>query len=323
MKKPILTIVFMFAALFCLAQNNAIVVTSVQQRGDGSGLVDVYYNLNGTAGNLYSIVDIRVSFNGGTTYEPIPPLCISGKISGLTPGNNKHFVWDGIRSFPNKYSLEAKLKLTAIDLVSIEIPCPNMPTYTDPRDGRTYNTVQVGSRCWMKENLNYNVTGSYCYGNDPLNCAAYGRLYTWSAALTVCPSGWHLPSYAEWEQLVNYVVTYGFPNSDIPNGTGNALKSCRQVNSPLGGDCATSEHPRWSSNNTHHGFDEFGFSALPGGNRNLYGNFAYIGGTGFWWSSNEYSSASAWYRNMNYYNGCVFRFNDYKTYGCSVRCLRD
>ena len=322
MKKSVLTIVLMLVALFCVAQGSSITVTSVNQRTDGSGLVDIFFNLTGPT-STYNI-SAQVSFNGGSTYVPVPSQYLSGNVNGIIPGNNKYIVWDGLGSFPNTYSTTAKLKLTATVESTSGIPCPDMPTFTDPRDGQTYNTVQIGDQCWMKENLNYTSDNSWCFGNDPLNCAAYGRLYTWNAALTACPSGWHLPSDNEWNQLVDYAVLQGNPNTNTENGAGNALKSCRQVNSPLGGDCATSEHPRWNSNNTHHGFDEFGFSALPGGYRSYYGSFGNVGLYGYWWSSNEYSSSYAWLRNMYYNDGSVGRNNGlYKTNGCSVRCLRD
>ncbi|HPK04480.1 MAG TPA: FISUMP domain-containing protein, partial [Bacteroidales bacterium] len=217
--------------------------------------------------------------------------------------------------------------------------------FTDTRDSNDYETVIIGNQCWMAENLKYlpevsgpeeqSYTEPYYYvnGYDGTNVNdakastyynAYGVLYNWPAAVNACPLGWHLPSDAEWTQLVDYVVNQGYPNAGSnPNGAGSALKSCRQVNSPLGEDCATSEHPRWDSNNTHYGFDEFGFSALPGGSRNSNGYFYDIGFYDYWWSSNEYSSMFAWFWNMSYNYGNVSRSNSFKTHGFSVRCLRD
>ncbi|NLN94629.1 MAG: hypothetical protein GX128_00430 [Bacteroidales bacterium] len=218
--------------------------------------------------------------------------------------------------------------------------------FTDTRDSNDYETVIIGNQCWMAENLKYlpevsgpeeqSYTEPYYYvnGYDGTNVNdakastyynAYGVLYNWPAAVNACPLGWHLPSDAEWTQLVDYVVAQGYSNyyGDDPNGAGNALKSCRQVNSPLGEDCATSEHPRWDSNNTHYGFDEFGFSALPGGNRSNNGLFYDIGLNGRWWSSSEGSSTGAWNRSMEYSSGNVTRNNIFKTFGYSVRCLRD
>jgi uncharacterized protein (TIGR02145 family) len=221
-------------------------------------------------------------------------------------------------------------------------PCPGTPTVTDI-DGNVYNTVLIGDQCWMKENLNTtrdaagnNIT-RYCYDNNTTNCDLYGGLYTWHTVMNgagsssnnpsgvqgICPTGWHVPSDAEWTQLVDYVVAQGFSNSNVTNGAGNALKSCRQVNSPLGGECNTSEHPRWNSHSTHHGFDEFGFSGLPGGARGLDGNFDDFGYNGYWWSCTEGYADGAWCRLLGYGTGDVSRGYGYKTNGFSVLCLRD
>ena len=75
----------------------------------------------------------------------------------------------------------------------------------DMRDGKKYKTVKIGSQTWMAENLNYETQDSYCYENDESNCSKYGRLYTWTAAKKACPSGWHLPSKAEFETLFSSV----------------------------------------------------------------------------------------------------------------------
>ncbi|HHN48583.1 MAG TPA: hypothetical protein ENN08_06615 [Bacteroidales bacterium] len=186
-------------------------------------------------------------------------------------------------------------------------------------DGNYYNTVLIGSQCWMKENLKTtqyrngtpieypgtdnsawqnNTTGAYAwYNNDISWKGSYGVLFNWHAVNNVkglCPTGWHVPSDAGWTRLVNYTVAQGFPNQwDDPNGAGNALKSCRQINSPMGGYCYTTQHPRWDSDNTHHGFDVFGFSGLPGGRRYHDGSFSLIGYYGYWWSSTEISSGHA------------------------------
>ena len=241
-------------------------------------------------------------------------------------------------------------------------PCPGMPTIADSRDGTVYNTVQIGNQCWLKENLKYlpevspSSAGSqtdphyYVYGYQGTSVSVakatdnyqnYGVLYNWPAAMNgagsssanpsgvqgVCPAGWHLPSDAEWTELTDYVVSHGYPNeSGNPNGAGNALKSCRQVDSPLGGECATSEHPRWDSHNTHYGTDQFGFSALPGSDRYLNGSFGIIGNIGYyglWWSSTEYSSNQAVRRFMVSNNGYVTSYFSDKENGFSVRCIRN
>jgi uncharacterized protein (TIGR02145 family) len=243
--------------------------------------------------------------------------------------------------------------LNAIDSITFiesggEFVC-GVSTITDI-DGNIYNTVLINNQCWMKENLKTtqyrngtpiefpgtdnnawqnNTTGAYAwYENDISWKDSYGALYNWHAVNNtngLCPTGWHVPSDAEWTQLVDYMVAQGFPNDDVQNGAGNALKSCRQVNSPLGGDCATSEHPRWDADSYRYGFDEFGFSGLPGGYRACisYGDFHNIGGRGSWWSSTERNTYMAWNRGLRYGNGNVYRGDNDKVLGTSVRCLRD
>ncbi|NQU86204.1 MAG: fibrobacter succinogenes major paralogous domain-containing protein [Mariniphaga sp.] len=207
-------------------------------------------------------------------------------------------------------------------------------------DGNTYNTVQIGTQCWMNENLKtttYNngtpipnvtsnsawsnlTTGAYVwYNNDITWKDLYGGLYNWYATVDpngLCPSGWHVPTNDEWTALTDYIGGTGSPH-------GNELKSCRQVNSPLGGGCNTTEHPRWSENNTHYGTDDYGFSGLPGGFRLNDGAFYNIGYYGDWWSSTESSSYNAWGRNLLYNYGSVGVNYYNKPSGFSVRCLRD
>ena len=223
-------------------------------------------------------------------------------------------------------------------------------------NGNAYVTIIIGEQEWMAENLRvtrYNnsddiptglsnaewentASGAYAiypHGSiDGLNSdaevvAAYGKLYNWYAvddSRGLCPEGWSVPSDADWTALVDCVVSQGFPNElNNPNGAANALKSCRQLYSPLGGDCTTSTHPHWNYYGTYHGFDEFGFSALPGGVRFPNGSFYYLGTFGSWWSSTEYSSSRAWSRLMISGYGYVSRDGNSKRDGFSVRCLRD
>ena len=220
------------------------------------------------------------------------------------------------------------------------MPCPGTPTVTDI-DGNVYNAVQIGIQCWMKENLKtttysngssipnitdpyewtYLTTGAYAwYDNDISWKDSYGALYNWHAvddANRLCPTGWHVPTNDEWTALTDFIGGTGEPN-------GNELKSCRQVSSPLGGECNTSEHPRWEDlNSSIYGTDNFGFSGLPGSYRTQQGDFIQIGTHGIWWSSTEYSSNYAWTRYLHYYDGRVNMTESDKQSGLSVRCLRD
>jgi uncharacterized protein (TIGR02145 family) len=225
-------------------------------------------------------------------------------------------------------------------------PCPGTPTVTDS-DGNIYNTVLIGNQCWMRENLKTtkyrngtpienstvnsewqsNTSGAYAWYNNDISWKdSYGALYNWHAINNtngLCPIGWHIPSDEEWSQLVYYLAYQGFPNSNQTIGAGNALKSCRQVNSPLGGDCSTSEHPRWTQNSAQYGFNEFDFSGLPGGGRYFNGEFSAIGSHGAWWSSTEDNFLDVWYRSLYYSQGYISRYVGLKSLGFSVRCLKD
>ena len=124
-----------------------------------------------------------------------------------------------------KFLLSFLIALFLLGCNEDSLPKVTLGSMTDPRDGQTYKTVKIGSQTWMAENLNYKTDSSFCYLDDVSNCAKYGRLYKLSTALGkpesecsgvggkactlppgdvqgVCPSGWHLPSRAEWDTLL-------------------------------------------------------------------------------------------------------------------------
>ncbi len=210
-------------------------------------------------------------------------------------------------------------------------------------DGNEYVTVIIGNQEWMAENLRVtrdadgNNISRRCYDNSPTNCELYGGLYTWNTVMNdehfswsnpsgvqgICPDGWHVPSILEWLQLGDYLVNQGYQNSlTDPNGAGNALKSCRQVNSPLGGDCDTSDHPRWDEDDEHSGFDAFGFSALPGGKGPFF-IFDEIGKGGYWWTTSDSDTPlKSVYLTINYSSGRLHSDITETRNSLSVRCVR-
>lgn len=169
--------------------------------------------------------------------------------------------------------------------------------FEDPRDGRIYKTMKIGTQIWMAENLNYNASDSRYYENNPANGDKYGRLYDWKAAKEACPPGWHLPSNEEWQTLIDFA--------------GGEKVAGKKLKAKSG----------WY--NYCNGTDEFGFSALSGGYGGSDGNFSYIGDLGYWWSATEFSSYSAYYRNMNYNRSNVYKRYILKSSLFSVRCLWD
>ena len=199
---------------------------------------------------------------------------------------------------------------------------------TDARDGKTYETVVIGTQTWMAENLNYAVEGSKCYSNSSANCDKYGRLYNWSTAMVfesscnsnycssqiqsphrgICPSGWHIPSNADWDKLYRFADgTSGTSSPYDSPSAGRYLKSTSGWNS--GGN----------------GTDQYGFSALPGGYGDSDGSFYNVGYNGYWWSANEYEDPSsyAYGRYMGYFRDYAYWGNYIKSYLRSVRCVQD
>ncbi len=213
--------------------------------------------------------------------------------------------------------------------------------YTDDRDGNKYETEQIGSQCWMKENLMATMyrkyisipnvtdssswknltTGAYVwYENDISWKDKYGALYNWYAianTVGLCPPGWHMPTNNEWTELTNFIG-----GTDSP--LGNKLKSCRQVNySPDIAGCTTTVHPRWDAS-PQKGTDDYGFSALPGGIRDIAGIFNFIGSGGGWWTSTDDKSTYVGSRYLDYNSGTVVEeWKPSKQTGLSVRCLKD
>lgn len=202
----------------------------------------------------------------------------------------------------------------------------------DSRDNQYYKTVKIGSQVWMAENLNYDynkgTAKSYCYSNSSANCDKYGRLYVWSAAMDsaaffsdasegcgfgkacaaastssttvvrgVCPEGWHLPSNSDWSTLWGAI-----------GGTSTAGTKLKSTSG-------------W--NGSGNGEDAYGFSVLPAGS--TIAGFSNAGNRGFFWSSTEYNSNSAYFKGFysNYPDVREGNGDASKLAAYSVRCLRD
>jgi uncharacterized protein (TIGR02145 family) len=191
----------------------------------------------------------------------------------------------------------------------------------DTRDNQTYNTVQIGTQCWMAENLNIgtmipgttemennSIIEKYCYDNNTTNCDTYGGLYKWDEMMEysttpgeqgICPAGWHLPSDAEWTLLTTFLGGESIAGGKMKSTTG-----------------------LWYSPNTG-ATNESGFTAQPGGFRYYNGGFESKGYNAYFWSTTEYFGSSAWYWYLGHYFADVIFDMDGKTTGYSVRCVRE
>lgn len=220
-------------------------------------------------------------------------------------------------------------------------PIINYGSITDSRDNQVYKTVQIGEQIWMAENLNFDDESgnSFCYDDNPDYCSVTGRLYTWGAAIDsialendkdnpqtcgvghicdrlmkenldkhpiqgVCPSGWHLPSSAEWYILVS--------NMGGINNAGRALKSISGWNSDYDG--------------YGDGTDEKGFSVLPAGEKLGNGTFMNAGVSAYFWTSSQVDYDG--YKNdavgYGFFAGSkIYSAADLKILAQSIRCIKD
>jgi len=164
--------------------------------------------------------------------------------------------------------------------------------------GQTYRTVTIGTQTWMAENLNYDVQGSFCYNNLESNCDIYGRMYNWVTAMEICPENWHLPTEAEWEELI----------SSVGSNSGTKLKT-------------TSGWYDYNGKSSN-GEDKYTFSALPGGN-GIGSTFSKIGETGYWWTATEASYGAFIATIHNFAKEVSFYDNGKQVVFISVRCVKD
>jgi len=190
--------------------------------------------------------------------------------------------------------------------------CPDMPSFTDPRDGQTYNTIMIGDQCWMRENLNFETDSSWCYDNNNAHCAKFGRLYHWQAATTACPEGWHLPSDDEWRFMEAFVDSqYGSNHGEWDqNNVWRGLDAGEKLKAIEG----------WFGDGV--GIDAYGFNALPTGSINHLGFSTAIHYYTGWWSSTEQDENYAWNRGLHSNYASIHRRNYYKHNAFSVRCVK-
>jgi len=262
-----------------------------------------------------------------------------------SPSNDVHSEWVNFNyygscilsysikknKFYNASEMEAEKEKAAERERAKEIAnLPNVSygTLADSRDGKKYRTVKIGDNTWMAENMNYKpATGeSWCNDDSESNCAKYGRLYNWAAARAVCPAGWRLSSRADWDKLGKAVGGFaaglnkrGEMATDVNDLTGNIgwFNAAAKLRTKGG----------WKSSDENIvNTDDYGFSALPGGNRFYYdGAYRYYspGSIGAWWATDN-DGVGAYSQFIDNAKGHVrgdkaANLNS----GFSVRCVQD
>ncbi|MBK6966332.1 MAG: hypothetical protein IPH20_21030 [Bacteroidales bacterium] len=231
----------------------------------------------------------------------------------------------------------AKNPATSNEIAMIVDPLPCAGTPTVYYEGMTYTTVQIGTQCWLGQNLNVGtkisecnnqlnngVLEKYCYDYDDLNCDTYGGLYQWDEMMNytassnanpsgrqgICPSGWHIPSHSEWCQMATYLDES--VNCNVVGWQGT----------DAGGKLKSTGTSLWGDPNTG-ATNQSGFTALPGGNCCPTCGSDMLGFTACFTSSSDYTTGTIrlYYLdnesqqiNMDFYG---------TNYGCSVRCVKD
>jgi len=175
-------------------------------------------------------------------------------------------------------------------------------TCVDP-NGRVYKTVRIKNQVWMAENLAYDEPGSKCYEDNPANSQIYGRLYKWETAVKLCPSGWHLPSDEEWQELLNAAG-----GEEI---AGDKLKTERGWDDDKG--------------KSGNGTDALGFSALGGGycSPNAEQKFRWVRCDGRWWSRTTKGENHHALRLVHWSGLATIIKKNIKGWFCSVRYVQD
>lgn len=205
----------------------------------------------------------------------------------------------------------------------------------DFRDNQTYTTVQIGNQCWMAENLNIGtrvnasqgqnpangVIEKYCYNDQLGNCSDFGGLYLWDEMMQnttdttnqgICPDSWRIPTDYDWKVLEGNVDSqYGVGN---PEWNGIGLR---------GLDAGQKLKTTWGWYNNGNGTDSFGFGAIPSGAWNASGYFAFLEQYSTFYSSSQENSGTAWARVFIYNTNESYRDHYNKSYGTSVRCIKE
>jgi len=203
----------------------------------------------------------------------------------------------------------------------------------DSRDNQVYSTVQIGTQCWVAENLNVGsiiygssssnnngVIEKHCYNDNPANCDTYGGLYHWGemmdytttpGAQGICPTGWHIPTDDEWKTMEMYL------GMSLAQADATGLRGTDE-----GGKLKETGTTHWSSPNTG-ATNTSGFTSLPGGYQSVAsGVFSTLNIGDYQWTSSQ-SGSSVWRRWIGYDDQRTGRSTITKTYNFSVRCLKN
>ena len=322
--------------------------------GQGTATIGTFSNINWGDGSYYLGIELNTGsgyVNMGTTQLlSVPYALYSNSSATSTPQNLSSVLNAGNSANYNKIinlgdPVDPKDAVNK-DYVDAQILLLQNYINTLPVtdiDGNTYLPVSICGKIWTKSNLNVSkytdgtlipqvtdptawanlTTGAWCYNNnDVSNGPIYGKMYNWyaiagiydAASLSdptlrkkIAPTGWHVPTVGEWSSLINCLggVNIGGANYSI-----------------AGGKMKETGTTHWQAPNTG-ATNSSNFTALPGGDRNYFGNFD--GGTttyGGWWSSSS-TGGFGYHTGINYDSDNIILSGIGKGSGSSLRCIKD
>lgn len=261
---------------------------------------------------------------GGSFSDPTNPTSVFHGLAGRT----YELIW----SISNNCTSSKDTVIISFSIPPPQ-PCPGIPTVN--YNGQIYNTIQIGSQCWLKENLNTGtmvdvsivqsdngIIEKHCYNNDTINCSMYGGLYQWNEMMQyittegsqgICPFGWHVPTDAEYKILEGTV--------DSQYGVGDPIWDQAMYR---GYDAGLNLKSTTSWNSGGNGTDIFGFTTLPSGcSSSVDSSFYALGDVGYLWTSSEFGSPGVSYFRMLYFGqNNIARMGMSKQTGLSVRCIK-
>jgi uncharacterized protein (TIGR02145 family) len=306
-------------------------LTPVAQTNSATSLGRNWAVLKGQVNGKKLLTTVIFQYDTSTTYtyiiSPTPDttsgnsnVSFAATVTNLTPNTKYHFRINAVNSAGTGNGTDASFTTTDTTKVVINFnPDLLYDSIYDSQENK-YRTIQIGTQIWMAENLKstrFNdgtdipfvleaslwaslTTPAYCWFN--YDSVGYGAIYNWYTVNTgkLCPQGWHVPTDEEWTVLTDYLG-------------GKSIAAGKLKETGIS---------HWLSPNGE-ATNESGFTALPAGYRSYAGVFNSIKYYGFWWTSTEWSSIGAWYRDIYHGYNYVDRSNSNKNSGATIRCLKD
>jgi uncharacterized protein (TIGR02145 family) len=296
--------------------NAIIFVKGVNNCGDGPSSLGFSVTINPNPVVTYTLcydsitrtnakpIQLKGGIPLGGTYSGVGVNSVTGIFNPAAAGIGTRTI---TYNYSNSYGCSGSTQKNIIVVAAAAHVCGNK--LTDIRDNKQYNTVLIGTQCWMAENLNFGTTRTsgftqrdncvaekYCYNDNSANCLTSGGLYQWDEIMQyaeipakqgLCPAGWHLPSETEWNVLFSNFINYGF--------AGSPLKST--------------------------GYS--GFNAKLTGVDFFNKSWSFFNFATMFWSCNSDGPFKAWAHGLNFYNPSVSSYPSSRSNAFSVRCLKD